>query len=484
MKRRGPSEQIRRVVLCTPPAPGLTGGGTRQTVRGLLPPLGIAQLAAILEKDGVDVLCLDSQVERLTMETAAERIAAMTPDLVGISFMTPFLPEAGQLCAELKAARPDLPIAAGGPHPTAFPAETLDACRAIDFVFPGEADLTFPAFIRAYPDGDWKDVPSLWFRERRGVRRNPPDGSVPDLESLPPPARHLLPVHRYVPEVFDNRRVPATSMTASRGCTWGRCTFCFRTGAFFRPFRANRVPAVVDEIRSLVDEWGIREVVFVDDDLLCHTKWVLEFCEHLSKRNMDVTWSIRGRCGAVRKEALEAAAAAGCRTVEVGFESGVQRLLDLIDKGFTLDDASQLAAWCRELGIDVVGTFMLALPTETPADGRETIRFAIDLDPTFAAFIPTHPFKGTVLYDLALRHGHLLPENGARRMAGTRFVPEAVYIPEAYSGPGEVEKMVREAYVRFYLRPRYVAGRVAAVRSWNDVARLGAGAALFAGLVF
>jgi anaerobic magnesium-protoporphyrin IX monomethyl ester cyclase len=154
---------------------------------------------------------------------------------------------------------------------------------------------------------------------------------------------------------------------------------------------------------------------------------------------------------------LEQARRAGCWAILYGFESGDQALLDVVNKGFTLEDSRRAARLTHAAGLDTRASFMLALPGETPALARKTVDFAIELDVTFAQFLPTFPEPGTKLFEIAQAEGRIAPFASRTR---------AAYIPRGYASGEEVEGMVREAYRRFYLRPAYVWKHLKRLRSW------------------
>jgi len=227
-------------------------------------------------------------------------------------------------------------------------------------------------------------------------------------------------------------------------------------------FRRHSIGRVIDEIEELCHKYGVREILFLDSEFLFNENWVVPFCELLKKKNMGITWSSTARVDSVNRKMLKAARDSGCWGVYYGFESGVQKLLDTISKGTTLEQARKVVAWTHEVGLETRGAFMAALPGETPELFMKTIQFAIDLDLTFAQFIATFPDPGTELYDIAIKMGKTGPYRGMNK---------ATYVPDGYKDTDEVEKMIRIAYRKFYLRGSYVLKSLKYIRNLNDVKR-------------
>lgn len=457
-----------RVILIIPPS-----HSKRKIRRGLLPSLGIGSIAAVLEKEGCKVKIIDSQIMGYQIEDVINETIDFMPDLIGISAMTPTVESAYTLARFLKQKFSHIPIMLGGAHATCFPDEPLNIAKEIDIVVIGEGEYTVLDIVRRLKNGGSFDgVEGIYYRDKDGsIIKNPFRHSNVDLEELPFPARHLFPILQYIPEPYNYKRLPSTSIIASRGCTWAKCTFCCRSGALKREYRCQSPRKTIEEIRLLIDKHKIKDIIFYDDDLLSNKEWLLRFCDLLEDARFDITWSIRGRIGSTSYEVLKRVAEVGCWGIEYGFESGNQDLLDNIEKGITLQQSRQVAQWTKELGIETIGTFMLALPGETPKKGEETIKFAIELDCSYAAFIPTHPFQGTKLYEQCISQGKLVKPPYTERMLVTRYLPTVSYVPDGYKNPEEIEAIIKMAYRMFYLRLRYLYRHLRRIKNIEDIKR-------------
>lgn len=467
-----------KIILIIPPSYANTN------IRGLLPSLGITYIAAVLEKAGHTVKLIDSQINSYTFSDILRITKDFGPSLLGFSFTTPQADISFRLIRYLREHFENKVFVAGGAHVTCFPDEAIRENEAIDVVIPGEGEYILLETIKHLEeDKSLKEVKGIYFRDKGEIIKNADSDTIVNLETLPFPARHLLPLTLYSPEVFESKVFPSTSIIASRGCTYAQCTFCYRSGKLKRPYRCQSPKKTIEEIKSLIDNYGMRELIFYDDDLFSNHRWVNEFCDLLAKEGIKIFWSIRARANAVSYDLLSKAKDHGCFSIEVGFESGNQKLLDKIRKGISLEQGRRLADWIHKLGLELVGTFMLALPGETLREAQQTIDFAIELDCSYAAFIPTHPFLGTELYEQCIREGKILKPVYDEIMQGTRFIPKVSYVPDGYKDEKEISDVIKMAYQRFYLRPKYIYNRLRKIDSLEDIKRYWEGFRFLLGLI-
>jgi len=182
----------------------------------------------------------------------------------------------------------------------------------------------------------------------------------------------------------------------------------------------------------------------------------------LHEKSLDISWVASGRANTMNEEMIRMVHGAGCWSVFVGVESGNQDLLDVIDKGITLDQVRTGCAAANRVGIETRAAFMLGLPGETPKKGWKTIRFALELDPTYAIFFAAHPKYGTKLYEIASRTGRFLDSS-------FRGMSKVTYVPDGYKNASELGNLIKRAYRKFYLRPRSVFKVIKKIKSLADV---------------
>jgi radical SAM superfamily enzyme YgiQ (UPF0313 family) len=458
-----------RVLLVQPPAFDAALLVMHRALRrgAKYPPLGLLYLAAALRKaNGCDVRVMDGWDFRTSVEEIRPVLESWRPDVVGISAMTFLLGHVMEFARIVKDVDPRTHVTIGGYHTRLFPNETL-ANPAVDSIVVGEGEITFPDLVARLERGEGLDgVAGAGFRRDGRAVVGPPRDPIRDVDSLPFPARDLLsPAHTY--EFTTDDGLLATSMLSSRGCPF-RCTFC---PTLERYFHARSAANVVDEMIACRRE-GFRQVNFVDDTFNLDADRVRELCDRIGAAALDMTWTFRGRVDRVDDELAARMARAGCTRINFGMESGTDRVLTMIRKGFTVADGRRAFAACRRFGIATVGYFMIGFPGETDQEMRETVRFAIEAGVDYAQFVAPFIVPATDLYDDAVREGAIDPDfyrAWARDPKGRLVVP--IYVGSRTEP--EMLSWIRWAMRRFYLRPGYLWARLREIRGarelWNKV---------------
>ncbi len=361
-------------------------------------PMGLLMLGAVLEKAGYQVHLLDANAarRRLTTEQIVEIAAALRPDVIGITLVTPIVKEAYRLAGALRGCGAKL--MAGGPHATLLPEEPLD--HGFDAVVVGEGELSVAEAVEAILGRRPREsVKGFVYRGQDGqVRRNDPRPPVADLDTLPAPARHMVNAADFGPP--DNMDLHAHIFT-SRGCP-ARCAYC--AGALFgKKFRFRSADSVVDEMIALHREYGTRHFYFVDDAMTMDRARMKRICDRLIDERLGFTWNMMTRIDTVDEELLSMAARAGCKQIEYGIESGNPETLKKIHKPHTAEMVRRIVPLTCRYGIRPVGFFILGFPWEDPQSTDATLQLMRDLSP-YIIFEPAIasilvPFPGTELYD-------------------------------------------------------------------------------------
>ena len=424
--------------------------GAIKLKRGFLPPLGIGYIASSLKAHGHEISFVDACALGLDTMGTVSAVLAEKPDLVGISCLTRLSDAAYSLAREIKVCEPEMPIVLGGAHATSFYDEILDVCPHVDVVVPGEGERVFVELVNRIEQGKpIDDIEGILYRDADGNSVATPNAEhVKNLDSLPHPDRSIYKNELYVPLPSQNRRMPATTMITGRGCPYGKCRFCYQGGRYAHHYRRRSPEHVVDEIRHLVRDMGVREIVFQDDSFCLGGKWIRTFCDLLDRDKIDLTWAAQCRVDQVDPELLKRMAASGCYNVYYGFESGNERMLDLIDKGITLEQSRLAVKWAKDAGLEIRGSFIIGFPTETPEISAETIRFACELNVDYMIFYPYRVQHGTRLEEFALSEGRLLNKE--------LVVHVPSYLPNTYSSADQLARTIKRAYLKYYLRPRYI----------------------------
>lgn len=453
-----------RVLLVQPPVARLQHRMSPRTWTdslGAHPPLGLMYLASSLESLGHEVEILDLVLRPLGAGRLQERIRRSNPAIVGIGALTFNLPLALEAARAAKEACPQAPTVLGGPHPTIYPAETA-ALDGVDYAAVGAGERALAALVEDPRPG--RDLPGAVHRTSPPVEDPRALAGIVDREAAPLPARHLVDGRAY--SSIASRRLPMTTVVTGGGCP-GACVFCSveRTR---RPY-SRSVEHVVGELESCRRQ-GYREVMFFDDIFTLDRERTARLCELMLGRGLDFTWDCRTRVDRVDPELLRLMRRAGCFRVQYGVESGSPRVLKALRKGFAVERAAEAIRETREAGIAASASFMIGNPDEGPEDVERTIDFALRAGPDFAQFTITTPFPFTELYRMGLERG-LIREDYWRAYARN---PDPGFVPpywEERFDARQLRRLQRDAFRRFYFRPRYALRQLRRLGSLSEARR-------------
>jgi anaerobic magnesium-protoporphyrin IX monomethyl ester cyclase len=346
-------------------------------------------------------------------------------------------------------------VVLGGVHPTVLPEEVL-AEKAVDIVVRGEGEKTILDIAAGMP---LTDIKGISYRDQKTVIHNPDQELIADLDTIPLPAYHLLPMDKYRPAAGAAKQLPATSVLATRGCP-GRCTFCYRIFGPRLRFRSGSL--VAEEVKLLQDRYGFKEICFYDDTFTALKKEVYSFCRSLSELGMSLTWSCFSRIDHFNKDLFQTMKNSGCHQIMYGVETLSSEILNNINKRLNPERVRKVIRYTQSIGIQVRAAFMLGNPGETEQTLKETICDAIRLDPDLAIFNITTPYPGTEMYAWADMNNYLRTKNWDDYDLSTPVME----LPTVSSQV--VRSYYQNAHKRFYFRPSYIFRRIAKLRSWND----------------
>lgn len=396
---------------------------------------------------------LDSPTFGLDKNSFLAEVRGWNPDIVGLTALTPTVYKAYEAAKLVKEYDKDLPVFIGGPHATFMYEEALN--KGVDVVVRGEGELTALELVNTVEKHGLnaeklKVVLGIAYRRGDEIVVNPPRPLIRNLDALPLPARYSLPMEKYT--VFD-RPIRVAHVMASRGCPYG-CTFCITSYFWGHRYRFKSARLVVDEIEDVVYRYKANKVVFTDDELLVNRKFVNELVGEITSRKLDIAFSFGSRVDHVEKELLKGLRKCGCEAIYLGVESSSQETLNRINKRISIEQAIKAFQAVREVGIEVVGAFMLGFPWETVEDMKKTVEFAIRLEPTYAQFTIVTPYPGTPLYYEALNEG-LIEDFSWENWTTLRAVMRGHKFTRR-----EVQKMLDWAYTKSYARVSYLINMI------------------------
>jgi anaerobic magnesium-protoporphyrin IX monomethyl ester cyclase len=457
------------ILLINPPAENELVGNNPPIIdeeRGYNPPLGLLYIAAYLEKhSNHKIEVLDAQVEGIGYDELETKVAEKKPDVVGITTMTFTLIDVLKTVQLVKRVDENIRVVLGGPHVHLYPNETIDI-PGVDYLVLGEGEVALAQLIEGLDDNDrLEKITGLVFKVDGDVVNTGIRDMIDNLDELPFPARHLTPYWRYSSLLA--KRMPITTMFTSRGCPY-RCAFCDRPH-LGKKFRARTAENVADEMEECVN-MGIHEFLVYDDTFTIDRQRVLDICDEIIRRKLDIGWDIRARVDTVTKDMLKRLREANCERIHYGVEAGTDRILKVLRKGITLEQARGAFKMTKEVGISTLAYFMIGSPTETRGEILQTIEFAQKLDPDFVHITILTPFPATAIYRKGLEEGVFESDFWREFAANPTLGFEPEYWEENLSRE-ELLELVAYAYKSFYARPKYVIKELAQVRSLNEFMR-------------
>lgn len=395
---------------------------------GPTPPLGLCYIAGVLEKEGFEVQILDLLVSRFSLKKIVDKMKEFKPDIAGtgpitINYLTAL--RAMKVCKKFGAT-----TIMGGCHVSFYDREALQEAPYLDIVARGEGEYTLLDIVKGR---DLKDVDGVTYRENGEIIRNPPRKPIEDLDELPFPAKHLLPLSKY------RAYKTGCAMMTGRGCPYN-CTFCVGGKMVGRKPRFRNIKLCIDELEEIVFDYGFDLVNVVDDLLTFKIRRVFEFCDEIINRGIKVKWTAFARVDTVTKELLSKMKEAGCIFILYGVESGNQRVLDLTKKKLTLEKIRKGISLSNEVGITTLSSFILGLPGETEETVRESLKFGKSLGNWYGFHILT-PYPGTEIREKAEELGLKILHDNWYRYDANQAVTETESVSADY-----INKVAKEFY--------------------------------------
>ncbi len=406
------------------------------------PPLGIAYIAAMLERNGVFVKILDAPALELGHDSVKKEIEKFSPDVVAITSVTPTIDSALQTAKISKEACPNVVTVLGGYHPTFTYQEVLKN-DFVDVVVCGEGEQTMVELVDAIEKGtDLKNVNGIAVK---GFI-TPPRDIIMDLDSIPFPARHLLPMDEYK---ILNMKLTTGTIVSGRGCPY-QCSFCASAAMHGHKLRLRSAENIVDEMEHLVNDHDIQMVAFMDDTFTISKKRVYEICEAIKERGLDNYWGCTARVDNISEDLLKTMKDAGCITMFLGVESADQQVLNDVNKNTNIPGIKKTFELTKKYGMRTIASVVLGMPGDTKKSIRRTINFVKVLEPSYAVFSLATPYPGTDFYLKAAS------ENLIKINDWSKYTLLSPVLETVDCSLEELRKLQKKAFKEFYLRPRYI----------------------------
>lgn len=454
-----------KVLLLIPPTNLTKSYGGLKKFSNPQPSIGIAYLAAVLRGNGYAVDVVDAYVNEYSLDDIMSEIATCSPDLVGISVLTPSAEIVFQISKRIRELFPQVLIAMGNMHASLFAEEILFKEYA-DFVVHREGEITLFELVKALDlKGNLEAVEGISFKRNGMIINTPLRSHIVDLDALPFPAWDLFPMEKYStdPRTVVKKGQVEMQILSTRGCP-NQCTFCSsRTEkSLGHQYRMRNPKKVVDEMVYAHETFGSEVFSFMDLAFPLVRQHASELCHEIIKRGLHkkIQWITECRVKPLDQELLNLLRRAGCSRICFGIESGNDAILKTLKKNFTTDDVKNAVKMAKNAGIVVDGMFMIGLPEETEETILATINFAIELNVRYAIFNLFVPYPGCELYDTLTQEHKIHFRSWSDFTSYPTYaggVP--VYVPEGLTKE-KLMSLQKYAMRKFYLRPQFIVNEL------------------------
>jgi anaerobic magnesium-protoporphyrin IX monomethyl ester cyclase len=422
-------------------------------------PIGLAYVAAALEKSGFQVQMLDNYMLEKPIEEVKADVAKLNPEIVGITCSSVTYSRVIETAKAVKDTVPSCTVVVGGWHASYNP-ESLLQNPEVDYVVMGEGERAMVQLATYLIKGENENSPSkiagLAYRHEGKIVKNPRQ-FITNMDEIPFPAWHLLPIDRYnrVMEYLNVK--PVDNMSIARGCPFS-CAFCETTGLMGRTCRTFTPQRVLDEIKYLMANFGTKGIYFINDNFTIKKKETIELCQLIRQNKLGLEWVCDTRADLLSKELLQEMKAAGCKTIWFGVESGSPRILEKINKGVTLEQTEHAFDMCKKEGIQTACSFLLGIPGETVDDMKASFKFARKLDPDFCRFNIFIAVPGSPLYDEVMQN-HLYDQ----------IEDYAAYVKTADFNYDSLLKIQRQFHMSFNKSPKRILHKMKREGFWTTL---------------
>lgn len=423
-------------------------------------PIWLSYATGVLEKNGFEAKLVDAPAESKNFEEVKKIAIDFKPELIIIDTSTPSIVSDSNIAIELKKEFPESFVIMVGAHASAMPEQTLRLSNA-DAVARHEYDYIVRDVAIALRDKkDWKKVLGITYRNSDGkICSNADMQFIENLDELPFVSqvykKHLNIKNYFYPSVL----FPEVTIITGRGCP-NYCTFCVLPQVMNgHRYRVRSIENVVEEIAWIKKNLPeIKDIMIEDDTFTADKQRVKDFAGELKKRKLKINYTVNARAD-VDYETLKAMKESGCRLMCIGFESAEQQILNNIKKGTIVERIKQFRRDAKKAGILTHGCFILGNRGETIETIEKTVKMALELNPDTAQFFPIMVYPGTEDYEWFKKNGFLLTEDFEKWL-----LPDGSHNTIISTNNLSAETLVEkcnEARIRFYLRPKYIAKKIA-----------------------
>ncbi len=459
-----------KILLIAPPLFLFAKKNKKQSPR--FPPYTLVSIGSILQKNNFEVKIYDAFAEHASIVDILEITKKYNPQLIGIIGAELnreiFTDSVMATINNLKNKFPQLPVILLGIISFSRLCEIMkigNICYSI-FGDPEEAVLEIAQSINVDNDKTLLNVSGLVVNRNEKITLIGKKRIIMNLDLLPYLDWNLINFKLYPLTPHTYKLSYPYSIIASRGCPWNRCAFCDNISIVKTVLYRVRSPKnIVSEIALAITNYGIKEIRFEDVCFNTEIKWLKDFRDILKEHKINIPWSCLTRIDRVGPEELKLMREAGCWRILFGIESSQQRLLDIVEKGYQIKDVEKIIKWCREIGIETIGSFLIGLPGEKPNDVMNSVKFAKKVGFNYVQFFLLKLYHMPEKYKI---YGKL----GESCDYSNYAIPGYPFIPSAYRDLNHLKKIWRQAYFKFYFSPRIIVRHLRNIDSLVKLKRI------------
>ena len=382
-------------------------------------PLGLGYIAAVLRQEHHEVEVMDVNAFRWTQDEVEDKIRDAKFDAVGIGGIVTVYSYVKWIISVVKRYHPQTKVVVGGSVASSVPRTLLERTPT-DIAVVGEGEETAKELFQALADSepDLSGISGIWFKDGNArIHRTPARSPIKNLDTIPMPAWDLFPMDVYLKNpvgapnrnkwVNGNPSDDALSMnlSATRGCPY-RCVYCYHD-FMGQGYRTRSPQNVFSEMETLCHRYGVRYFHFVDDEFVMNEDFVYGFCKMVREASLGITWGCSGRANLMTEDLVATMAGSGCILIGYGIESGSQKMLDIMRKNVTVEQAKEAVKLTKKYLGWADCSFMIGIPGETEQTIQETIDFCKELDLAPEVVFFATPYPGTELYEIAKVQGRI-----------------------------------------------------------------------------
>ena len=413
----------------------------------IMPPIGLAGLAAWLDRQGFETTLIDCYARPNSLQLIKNVLTEQRPAILGLSCTTSSFHDGARIAELAKTILPGIITVVGGPHSSALKSKSLEGFPSLDFAVVGEGEET----LAELASGGWENpamVKGLVYRDTDGTPQfNGYRDKLIDLDSLPFPAYDKLAGYpeAYMLPIFNYPRTPNTSCVSSRGCPYS-CSYCDRS-VFGKSFRFNSAEYMLEHARILKERFGVRHINFYDDNFTFNRKRIETFTSLLIDSGLGLTYNCAARAEHLDEALLRQMKASGCWMISLGIESGDPTLLAQHRQRADLDLMRDKILLIKRAGIRMKGLLMIGLPGESETSVHRSMDYVYSLpidDLNLAKFTP---FPGSPIYENIRELGTF--DEDWKKMDCMHFQ----FIPKGMTRE-QLDRLFQEFYRRHFMRLR------------------------------